>query len=175
MPESNKIELLLPAGNWDCLKAAVENGADAVYLGIDKFNARRRASNFELSKIQEIIDYCHNNGVKAYCTLNILIKNSELKEYFETVKKLYLAGIDAIIIQHLSFIPILKKNFPDLEVHLSTQSAITNSYFLPLIKGADRIVLPREYAKEEISNFIAKTKIQTLFLTKSSRYLKLIS
>ena len=159
MPDLKKIELLLPAGNLDCLKAAVENGADAVYFGIDKFNARRRAANFQLNKIQEVIDYCHANGVRAYCALNILIKNSELQEYFETVKTLYLAGIDAIIIQHLSFIPILKKNFPDLEIHLSTQSAITNSYFLPLIKGADRIVLPREYSKEEVTNFIIKTKI----------------
>ncbi len=159
MPEIKKIELLLPAGNWDCLKAAVENGADAVYFGIDKFNARRRASNFELNKLKEVIDYCHTNGVRAYCTLNILIKNSELKEYFETVKKLYLAGIDAVIIQHLSFLPILKRNFPDLDIHLSTQSAISNSYFLPLIKGADRIVLPREYSKEEIIHFISKTGV----------------
>ncbi|MBT4650915.1 U32 family peptidase, partial [Candidatus Woesearchaeota archaeon] len=154
-----KIELLLPAGTEESLKAAVENGADAVYFGIDRFNARRRATNFELNKIKSIIDYCHENGVRAYCTLNILIKNEEIKEFFETIKTLYLAGIDAVIVQHLSFIPIIKQNFPDLEVHLSTQATITNSYFQYLIKQADRIVLPRELSEEEITSFIKKTKL----------------
>jgi collagenase-like PrtC family protease len=156
-----KIELLLPAGNQECLEAAVENGADAIYFGIDKFNARRRANNFKLENIKETIDYCHNNGVKCYCTLNILIKNSEIKDFFETIKELYLAGIDAVIIQHISFLPIIKKNFPELEVHLSTQTTITNSYFYNLIKDADKVVLPREFSKEQIKNFIEKTKLPT--------------
>ncbi|MEK6846484.1 MAG: peptidase U32 family protein, partial [Nanoarchaeota archaeon] len=141
-----KIELLLPAGNWNCLRAAVENGADAIYFGVKEFNARRRADNFELKEVKEIVDYCHKHGVRAYCTLNILIKNSELSRFFEVVKEVYLAGIDAVIIQHLSFIPILKQNFPGMEVHLSTQAAISNSYFYPLIKEADKIVLPREFS-----------------------------
>jgi collagenase-like PrtC family protease len=156
-----KIELLLPAGNQECLEAAVENGADAIYFGIDKFNARRRANNFKLEEIKEVVNYCHKNGVRCYCTLNILIKNNEIKEFFETVKELYLAGIDAVIIQHLSFIPIIKKNFPDLEVHLSTQTTITNSYFYDLIKEADKVVLPREFSKEQIKSFIDKTKLPT--------------
>ena len=74
-----KIELLIPVGNEENLKAAVENGADAVYLGIDKFNARRRANNFKLSNLNETVDYCHENGVRVYITLNILIKNSDVK------------------------------------------------------------------------------------------------
>jgi collagenase-like PrtC family protease len=156
-----KIELLLPAGNQENLQAAVENGADAVYFGIDKFNARRRADNFKLENIKEVIDYCHQNGVRCYCTLNILIKNEEIEEFFETVKKLYLAGVDAVIIQHISFLPIIKKNFPGLEVHLSTQATITNTYFYDLIKGADKVVLPREASKEEIELFIKKTKLPT--------------
>lgn len=154
-----KIELLLPAGNFDCLKAAVENGADAVYFGIRNFNARRRADNFSIEEAKKAIDYCHQNGVRAYCTLNILIKNSEIQEFFETVKDLYLAGIDAVIIQHISFVSIIKKNFPDLDVHLSTQSSISNSYFYDLIKDADRIILPREFCQDEIRNFVKKTKI----------------
>ena len=156
-----KIELLLPVGNQENLQAAVENGADAVYFGIDKFNARRRADNFKLDKIKETIDYCHENGVRCYCTLNILIKNEEIEEFFATITQLYLSGIDAVIIQHLSFLPIIKKNFPGLEVHLSTQTTITNTYFHDLIKQADKVVLPRELSKEEIENFINKTKLPT--------------
>ncbi|MBT5343050.1 U32 family peptidase [Candidatus Woesearchaeota archaeon] len=156
-----KIELLLPVGNQENLAAAVENGADAVYFGIDKFNARRRADNFKLEKIKEVIDYCHQNGVRCYCTLNILIKNEEIEEFFATITQLYLSGIDAVIIQHLSFLPIIKKNFPGLEVHLSTQTTITNTYFHDLIKQADKVVLPRELSKEEIENFINKTKLPT--------------
>jgi len=156
-----KIELLVPAGNQENLQAAVENGADAVYFGTDKFNARRRADNFKLEDVQKLVNYCHQNGVRCYCTLNILIKNEEIEEFFETVKQLYLAGVDAVIIQHLSFLPIIKKNFPGMEVHLSTQAAITNTYFYDLIKQADKVVLPREFSKEEIENFIKKTKLPT--------------
>jgi len=152
-----KIELLLPAGNWDCLKAAVENGADAVYLGVDQFNARQRAGNFKLSEMNQVIDYCHNQGVKVCCTLNILIKNQELTDFFEVVRQLYNSGVDAVIIQEISFLPLIKQNFPGLEVHISTQAAITNSYHLPLIKSADKIILPREFNKEQIKNFIKKT------------------
>ena len=156
-----KIELLLPAGNWDCLKAAVENGADAVYFGVQKFNARRKASNFSLEDIRKVVEYCHKNGVRAYCTLNTLIKNKEITEFFATIRELYLMGVDAVIIQHLSFINIIKQNFPDLEVHLSTQAAVTNTYFFDLIKSADRVILPREFSKKDIANFIKKTKIHT--------------
>lgn len=156
-----KIELLLPAGNWNCLKAAVENGADAVYLGVDKFNARRRANNFKLEEMREVTEYAHKNGVKVYITLNILIKNSEVQDYFETIKQLYLAQVNAVIIQELSFLSLIKKNFPGLEVHVSTQAAITNTYFYELIKEADKVVLPRELSKEEIDNFIQKTKLPT--------------
>ncbi|MBI4980455.1 U32 family peptidase [Candidatus Woesearchaeota archaeon] len=155
----NKIELLLPVGNWSCVKAAVENGADAVYFGVKEFNARRRADNFELEEVSEIVSYCHKNGVRAYCTLNILIKNSEVNRFLEVVKQVYLAGVDAVIIQHISFIPILKRNFPGMEIHLSTQAAITNTYFCELLQEADKIVLPREFSKEEMENFIQKTKL----------------
>jgi len=156
-----KIELILPAGNWDCLRAAVENGADAVYLGVDRFNARRRANNFKLEEIREVTEYAHKKGVKVYVTLNILIKNAEIEDFFSTVKQLYLAQVDAVIIQELSFLPIIKKNFPGLEVHISTQAAITNTYLYDLIKEADKVVLPREYSKEEIEHFIQETKLPT--------------
>ncbi len=155
----SKIELLLPIGNWNCLKAAVENGADAIYFGVKEFNARKRAENFSLPEVSKLVEYCHSNGVRAYCTLNILVKNHEITAFFNLVKELYLAGIDAVIIQHISFLPIIKQNFPGMEVHLSTQTAITNSYFYELIKEADRIILPREYSSAEISSFLTKTNL----------------
>ncbi len=99
-----KVELLLPAGNWESLKAAVKNGADAVYFGINRFNARIRATNFSIADIPKVVEYCHQNGVRAYCTMNTLIKNHEIKDYFNIVKALYLANIDAVIIQHFSFL-----------------------------------------------------------------------
>ncbi len=157
--KSSRVELLLPAGNWDSLTAAVENGADAVYLGTNQFNARIRADNFSLDKFKEVTDYCHSHGVRVYCTMNILVKNTELKDYFETIHKLYQANVDAVIIQELSFLPIIKSNFPDLEVHISTQAAIANSHFQPLLDSADRVILPREFSLEQIQEFIHRTDI----------------
>ncbi len=157
----NKVELLLPAGNMETLQAAVQNGADAVYFGVGKFNARRRATNFNFENLNEVVDYCHKNGVRVYCTMNILVKNHEIKDFFKDVKKLYLAKVDAVIIQELSFLPIIKQNFPGMEVHVSTQAAVSNTHFYDLIKLVDKVVLPREYSKEEISNFIEKTKLPT--------------
>jgi collagenase-like PrtC family protease len=145
------IELLAPAGNQENLEAAINAGADAVYLGTTNFNARRRAKNF--NNLKQTVDYCHQHGVKVYLTLNTLIKNSELNQFFETLTKAYLSNIDAVIIQHISLINFIKQNYPGLEVHLSTQSAINNSYIQPLIKQADRIILPRELFKEDIDKF----------------------
>lgn len=158
---NKKVELLLPAGNQETLQAAVENGADAVYLGVGKFNARRRATNFNFENLKETVNYCHKNGVKVYCTMNILVKNHEIKDFFKDIKRLYLANVDAVIIQELSFLPIIKQNFSDMEVHISTQAAVSNTYFYDLIKQADKVVLPRENSKEEIQNFIDKTKLPT--------------
>ncbi|MBT3297386.1 U32 family peptidase [archaeon] len=158
---NKKVELLLPAGNINTLNAAVENGADAVYFGVGKFNARRRATNFNFENLNEVVNYCHQNGVKIYCTMNILVKNHEVKDFFKDIKKIYLANVDAVIIQELSFLPIIKQNFPGLEVHISTQAAVSNTYFNDLIKLADKVVLPREYSKEEIQKFIEKTNLPT--------------
>ena len=134
-----KIELLLPAGNEECLQAAVENGADAVYLGGSRFNARRRANK---------------NGVKIYCVFNILVKNNEVKDFFEMVRTVYLAGVDAVIIQEISFVSMIKNNFKGLEVHLSTQVGLGNRFSLDLVKEADRIILPRELMATEIKKLI---------------------
>jgi len=150
-----KPELLLPAGNVDCLRAAVNNGADAVYLGLDKFNARISADNFNEQNIKAVIEYCHKHKVKVYVTLNTLVKNKELDDFFHLVGVCDQAGVDAIIIQDICFIPLIKKNYPKLNIHLSTQTTSTNSYSSPnsisKIKQVERVVLPRELTIEEIT------------------------
>ncbi len=154
------MELLLPAGNFEKLEVAVENGADAVYLGINKFNARLKAGNFSFEDLNEAVVYCHKNGVKVYVTMNTLVKNQEIKEFFEAVNEIYLANADAIIIQHISFAKIIKDNFPGLNVHLSTQARVQN---LKNLKYVDRVILPRELSKEEI-NEISKIMPVEIFV-----------
>ena len=120
-------ELLSPAGDFESLQAAVINGADAVYLGTREFNARVNARNFSFEELGRAVNFCHNQGVRVYLTLNTLVKNSELPRFFDTLSKAYASGIDGVIIQHLSFVEIIKKNFPDLKVFISTQGAIGNT------------------------------------------------
>lgn len=147
-------ELLSPAGDWDSLQAAVMNGADAVYLGTREFNARVHAKNFSLEELSRAVSFCHNQGVKVYLALNTLVKNSELSRFFDTLSKAYATAIDGVILQHLSFVEIVKKNFPDLSVFISTQGAIGNTAGALLLKSADRIILPRELPLAEIKKMI---------------------
>jgi putative protease len=109
---------LLPAGDESCLRAAVNNGADAVYLGLNRFNARMSAGNFNEKNIFGAIDYCHKRNVRVYVALNTLIKNDELAEYFRLINMVYAAGADAILIQDPCFIPL---------------RGVQNSFALPLI------------------------------------------
>ena len=104
---SIKPELLAPAGDWESLQAAISNGADAVYLGTKEFNARVNASNFALDEMNKVVTFCHSQGVKVYLTLNILVKNSEIQHYFDILSRAYSAGIDGVIIQHISFIDLI--------------------------------------------------------------------
>jgi len=99
------------------------------------------------------VDFCHRQGVKVYLTLNTLVKNSELDRFFETLSRAYSTGIDGVIVQHFSFISIIKKNFPDLAVFISTQGAIGNTASAGLMKTADRIILPREMPFQEIKKW----------------------
>ena len=153
------IELLSPAGGWDALKAAIEEGADAVYFGLGRFNARMRADNFSDSELGTVVRYCHERGVRAYLALNTLVKNSELKDYFEIIGNAYAEGIDAVIIQEISFVHLIKEKFPRMEVHVSTQAGVFNSYCGELLKDADRIILPREFTVSMLREFTNKTKI----------------
>jgi collagenase-like PrtC family protease len=148
---AKKIELLAPAGSMANLKAAVSRGADSVYLGMRKFNARGFATNFNEEFLKEAISLCHSNGVKVYLTMNTLIKNDEIKYFFKQLEFAYSAGIDAVIIQEYSFLNLIKKNFLGLRVHISTQAGIMNSSQAKLFLMADSITLARELTKDEIS------------------------
>jgi collagenase-like PrtC family protease len=156
-----KVELLAPVGSRAALTTAIENGADAVYFGVGKFNARRRAENLTMQELRDAVSYAHDNGVKVYATFNVLVKNHELQEFFDDLAEAYTRGIDGIIIQHLSFARLLKDAFPDLRIHISTQAAVTNAYYADLLAGADRVTLPREFMLAQVRDFIEKTGLET--------------
>ena len=147
-----KIELLSPVGSLANLKAAVESGADAVYLGLNKFNAREFATNFNKDYFEEAIKICKSNNVKLFLTMNTLIKNSEINEFFKQLKFAYEQGIDSVIIQDPGFIDIIKKSFPGLNVHISTQAGVMNSNHANLFSSADRIVLAREIERKNLQS-----------------------
>lgn len=147
-----KPELLLPAGNKESLRAAVANGADAVYLGLSRFNARENAENFNEMNIGPVIRYCRKRGVKVYITANTLVRNSEMLSYLQMIGSA--KDADAVIIQDPYLIPLLKRSFPGLAIHMSTQSTITNSAAIP--KGADRIILPRELTAEQVKQISSR-------------------
>ena len=146
----NKVELLAPAGSLATLKAAVASGADAVYLGLSKFNARTFAKNFDKRDFNEAVKICNSNNVKLYLTANTLVKNSEITEFFEQIKYAYEEGADAVIIQDPSFISIIKESFPELKIHISTQAGVMNSNHANLFSEVGRINVARELTKENL-------------------------
>lgn len=146
------IDLLSPVGDWDCLKAAVQNGANSVYFGSDLFSARAYASNFNLKDLKNAILYAKTRGVKTNLTLNTLIKDDEFQNAFQLAKKAYEFGIDAIIVQDLGLAKQLIKYFPDLDIHASTQMSIHNLQGALQLQelGFKRVVLARELSIQEI-------------------------
>ena len=114
-------ELLSPAGNMECLKAAVNNGADAIYLGGKTFGARAYAGNFSNEELKEAVNYAHLYGVKIYITVNTIIYNTEVDELIKYIEYLYKIGVDALIMQDIGMISLVRKVFPNMEVHASTQ------------------------------------------------------
>ncbi len=153
-----KLELNSPVGDWDCLKAAVYNGADSVYLGIKFFNARRLAKNFSLEELKDAVFFAHLHGVKVYLTLNTLVRNEEFPLWFKTLEQAYLAGIDAIIVQEVSLAPLIKKSFPGLRVHASTQASLMNYHGIDQFPDLDLVVLARELNQAEIKIIREHTK-----------------
>jgi len=141
-----KVELLAPVGSYEALIAAVQNGADAVYLGGKKFGARQYANNFDEEKLKEAVAYCHIRGIKVYVTVNTLVADEELKDFMEYVNLLYNLDVDAVITQDLGVLKYIRESFPDFEVHASTQMTIHNLEGINLLKnlGVKRTVLARE-------------------------------
>ena len=158
----NDIELLSPVGNYECLMSAIQNGANSVYLGIENFNARYSATNFNLEDLEKAINYAHLRNVKVHLTLNTLIKNNEFDEVLKIANKAYELGIDAIIVQDLGLASFLIKNFPNLPIHASTQMTIHNlEGVLEAEKlGFKRVVLSRELSISEIEYICKNSNIE---------------
>lgn len=148
-------EILSPVGSKEMLIAAVRSGADAVYFGAKDFSARRNAENFGTFELRDAIEYCHIRGVKAYLTLNILIKDDEMADAVELAKNAYNFGIDGVIVQDLGLASILHKLLPRLPIHASTQMSIHTPAALPLLKkmGFTQVVAAREMSFEDLKEF----------------------
>lgn len=158
----SKFEILAPAGNLATLKSAINNGADAVYIGGKAFSARKNAVNFTNEEIIEAINYSHIYGAKVYITLNTLVSDEEITSVYDFVKFLYEAGADALIIQDLGILKMVKECFPDFEVHASTQMTIHNKDGAKVSKklGFSRVVLSRELSFDEIKHISESTDIE---------------
>lgn len=156
------IELLSPIGDFDCLKAAVQNGADSVYFGGSLFNARYNAHNFDADELKQAIQYAKLRNVKVDFTLNTLIKNNEFADAVELANYVYSLGVDAIIVQDLGLARYLIKNFPDLPIHASTQMTIHNLHGVKELEelGFKRAVLSRELSLDEIQYICKNTNIE---------------
>ncbi len=156
-----RIELLSPAGDIERLKVTLLYGADAVYIGGEKYGLRANATNFSLEQIKEGCSFAHNLGKKVYLTLNIVFHNEDMDGVEDYIASVVDAGIDAFIVSDPFIISYIKKNFPKVEVHLSTQDSTTNykavEYFQK--QGVDRVVLAREVSLKEIKEIIDKTGI----------------
>jgi putative protease len=151
----SKPELLAPAGDWECLRAAVASGADAVYFGLPRFNARMRAENFAAEDLPRIVSFTHSHGVKAYVALNVLIFPAELTDAVDELRQLNDAGVDAVIIQDVGLASLARRMFPALRVHASTQMTVTSPEGVAFAEelGAQQVVLSRELSLRELAKF----------------------
>lgn len=145
-------ELLVPAGDFDCVRAGVQNGADCIYFGANMFSARANAKNFSLEELKQVIGYCKIRNVKTNLTLNTLLTDEEFADAVLLAESAYKFGIDAIIVQDLGFAKYLIDNFPGIEIHASTQMSVHNlEGVLELERlGFSRVVLSREVPINEI-------------------------
>lgn len=158
----NKVELLAPAGSSESLRAAVENGADAVYLGGKLFNARQQANNFSIEELREGVKYAHARGVNIYLTLNTLIHDDELPQALAYAGKACDAGIDGIIVQDLGLAAALHRSLPGLPLHGSTQMTVYDIEGVRALEemGFRRVVLARELTLEQASQIAQNTKLE---------------
>lgn len=157
---SDDFELLLPVGQKEMAEAAIQNGADAIYVGFPGFNARGRSYDFELEELKQIIQLCHLNGVKVNLAFNIVIFENEIPEVIESIKKVLPLKPDALIVQDLGLVNIIKEMCPQQVVHASTQMTITNDLAIQFLENLDikRFVLGRENSLLEIRQIAERTK-----------------
>jgi putative protease len=150
-------ELLAPAGDWECARAAVENGADAIYFGLEKFNARMRAHNFTLADLPKLMGFLHRRGVKGYVTFNILVFENELVEARDYLRSIVAAGVDAAIVQDVGICRLIRELSPDFPIHGSTQMTVTSAKGVEFAHdlGCDLVVLARECSIKEIEKIQA--------------------
>lgn len=155
------VELLAPAGDWDCMRAAVANGADAVFFGVEKFNARARANNFVMDELPEIMAFLHSYGVKGFLTFNILVFEDELNDAKRLVEACIDAGVDAVIVQDLGLVKLIRELSPDFPIHGSTQMTITSPEAVEFTKPFDieRVVLGRENNLKQIKTIGEQAKL----------------
>lgn len=158
-------ELLAPAGSWDCAKAAVENGADAIYFGLDRFNARMRAHNFTVDDLPALMAFLHGRGVKGYVTLNTLVFPKELKAAAHYLRTMISAGVDAAIVQDVGICRLIRHLSPDFPIHASTQMTVTSAAGVAFAQqiGCNLVVLARECSLKEINKIqrqLKKEKIE---------------
>ena len=156
------IELLAPAGDQESLIAAVQNGADAIYLGGTLFNARAFAKNFDHEQLKWAVEYAHLRDVKIYVTVNTLYKDKEFEDLIAYIDELYQLQVDALIIQDIGLFDVVRCRYPDFEVHMSTQASIMNVQAAQCFEklGASRVVLARENTLEEIQQICQTTSLE---------------
>ena len=156
------MELLAPAGSMEALRAAVCNGADAVYLGADTFNARINARNFSAADLQEAVVYCHVRGVKVHLTLNTLVLDREMPRAAELIRLAASCGVDAFIVQDLGMVSLCRQLAPDVPIHASTQMSIHSleGVLEAAALGCSRVVLARELPAEEIAHICKKSPVE---------------
>jgi putative protease len=152
LPPLKLPELLAPAGDWDCARAAVENGADAIYFGLDRFNARMRAQNFTEADLPALMEFLHRRGVRGYVTFNTLVFTDELTDAEDYLRSIISAGVDAAIVQDVGICRLIRKISPDFPIHGSTQLTVTSPAGVEFARslGCELVVLARENSIREI-------------------------
>ncbi|MCH5180681.1 MAG: U32 family peptidase [Erysipelotrichales bacterium] len=166
----SKVELLAPAGNMEAFKAAINNGADAVYLGLNNFNARMKADNFTIENIRNIVEYAHLFSVKVYLTINIILKDEEIDEFLYMIDKCVEAKVDAYIVQDFGVAYLLKNRYKNICLHASTQMGIHNLLGAKVAEkfGFKRIILSRETTLKDIKNIKDNTNLEIEFFVQGA-------
>jgi len=155
-------ELLAPAGDWECARAAIENGADAIYFGLEKFNARMRAHNFTEADLPRLMEFLHRRGARGYVTFNTLVFQNEMAEAEQYTRTLIRAGVDAVIVQDVGICRLIRSLSPDFPIHVSTQMTVTSAAGVEFARalGCNLVVLARECSLAEIGKMIGGPEAQ---------------